>query len=491
MRHPLDIARRPIVLVVDDTPQNLTFVSSLLESECTVKVAPSGERALKSVAATPSPDLILLDLMMPGMDGYEVCRRLKEDPHSRDIPIIFLTASQEEADEQRGLEMGAVDFISKPISPPILLARVKTQLALKAAADRQRDFYRFVSDSLDHVPDATLVCDRAGAVLIANKAAARHFATADLRGGDLVALMRNIRSSSSPHPIVSSEILDAEPSVIKDEAFDPEGRNLLVRCVPSFAADDVHTGWILSLTDLTQMRETQRQRDEALRFLSHDLREPQSSILALLEMRNEQALDLSTPELLLRIQRHANRALHLAESFVQVSRAESTDYRLARTDLVELLEQAADDAWSLARERGAEIVVSPVARRAFCMIDRELVLRAVSNLMGNALKYSPAGGKVWCEIAVRGRHWRISVRDEGPGIAPGLQASLFQPYNRLHAHSHPQAKGIGLGLTYVRAVAQRHGGSVELQSEPGQGCTFGLLLPRGRGKPVQGRSRIS
>lgn len=122
------------VLAVDDTPENLAVVNALLRGLYKVKVSSSGEHAL-AIAANTSPDLILLDIMMPGLDGYEVCRRLKADPTTADIPVIFLTAKSDEEGEQRGFDLGAVDYITKPISPPLLLARVKAQLSLKEARD--------------------------------------------------------------------------------------------------------------------------------------------------------------------------------------------------------------------------------------------------------------------------------------------------------------------------------------------------------------------
>ena len=130
---------RRVVLVVDDTPENLTVMGALLREEHRVKVAPNGERALRIAGSDVPPDLILLDVMMPGMDGYEVCRRLKDDPRTRDIPVIFLTARTEERDEQEGLGLGAVDYVTKPVSPPLLLARVRNHLSLKQAADIIRD----------------------------------------------------------------------------------------------------------------------------------------------------------------------------------------------------------------------------------------------------------------------------------------------------------------------------------------------------------------
>ena len=130
---------RPTILVVDDTPDNLKLMSGLLKDLYKIKIANGGEKALAIAASDSPPDLILLDIMMPGMDGYEVCRRLKCDPATRDIPVIFLTAMAETRDEEKGLKLGAVDYITKPISPPVVLARVETHLKLKASADFLRD----------------------------------------------------------------------------------------------------------------------------------------------------------------------------------------------------------------------------------------------------------------------------------------------------------------------------------------------------------------
>jgi len=139
-----EIPHKQTVMVVDDTPDNLSLMSSLLKDEYKVKVASNGEKALKIAIAENPPDLILLDIMMPGMDGYEVCQKLKTDPKTHDIPVIFLTAKAEVEDEKKGLDLGAVDYITKPISPPIVLARVKTHLALKSSADFLRDKNAFL-----------------------------------------------------------------------------------------------------------------------------------------------------------------------------------------------------------------------------------------------------------------------------------------------------------------------------------------------------------
>src|SRR5882672_2149784 len=144
----LDFTQKQTILVVDDTPDNLALMTGLLKDAYRTKVANNGERALSIASTLPLPDLILLDIMMPGMDGYEVCQRLKADPRTKDIPIIFLTAKTEVEDEQKGFDTGCVDYITKPISPPIVLARVKTHLLLKSAKDFLSDQNSFLENEI-------------------------------------------------------------------------------------------------------------------------------------------------------------------------------------------------------------------------------------------------------------------------------------------------------------------------------------------------------
>ena len=131
------IESRPKILVVDDIPSNVHVLSRILKDDYDIYFATDGMKALDLVQAR-LPDLVLLDIMMPGMDGYEVCQRIKTDPATRDIPVIFISAKSEVEDETYGLEVGAIDFITKPISPPIVKARVRNHLLLKRQADLLR-----------------------------------------------------------------------------------------------------------------------------------------------------------------------------------------------------------------------------------------------------------------------------------------------------------------------------------------------------------------
>ena len=146
------------ILVVDDTPANLTLMTGLLQEEYQVRAVTSGEKALKIAFSDNPPDLILLDIMMPEMDGHEVCRRLKANMSACEIPVIFLTAMSEAEDEEKGLNLGAVDYITKPVSPPIALSRIKTHVTMyrqkKALIKSQQMLAAEINEAADYILSA-------------------------------------------------------------------------------------------------------------------------------------------------------------------------------------------------------------------------------------------------------------------------------------------------------------------------------------------------
>ncbi len=135
MSEVLSGEKRSSILVVDDSPENLTLISALLKDEYKVRVTTTGDEALRIAGSDDPPDLVLLDVVMPGMDGFEVCQRLKNGPRTANIPVIYLTGQMDPEDERRGLELGAVDYITKPVNPPVVRLRVRTHLQLKSARD--------------------------------------------------------------------------------------------------------------------------------------------------------------------------------------------------------------------------------------------------------------------------------------------------------------------------------------------------------------------
>jgi phosphoserine phosphatase RsbU/P len=146
---PMETEEKKVVLLVDDAPANIQVVNSILKDAYRIRVATNGAKALELAKGTPAPDLILLDIVMPEMDGYEVCSRLKAAPETRDIPVIFLTGKTETDDETKGFEFGAVDYIHKPFSPPIVKARVHTHLVLRGIREQLAQQLQAIRSELD------------------------------------------------------------------------------------------------------------------------------------------------------------------------------------------------------------------------------------------------------------------------------------------------------------------------------------------------------
>jgi len=165
------------ILVVDDEPTNLMVLSDLLRPTYGVRVAKDGEAALRAVATPPRPDLVLLDVMMPGMDGHEVFRRLREDAATSDLPVLFLTALVDVEHEERGLEAGAVDYLTKPIRPAIVRARVRMQLDVKRARDMLRDSNAFLEEEVRRRVEEIALTEFAGIRALAHLAETRDLDT--------------------------------------------------------------------------------------------------------------------------------------------------------------------------------------------------------------------------------------------------------------------------------------------------------------------------
>lgn len=369
-----------------------------------------------------------------------------------------------------------------PLDPPRPLLRgdmLEQRIhAVEDAARRLRRLHHFVSDSLQHLPSPTFVCDARGNVTLANEAAQRYAqAQRPLQGqaiGHILSGLVQPHDDTVPLLPRDGDPMRAIPP--QQEGRDAQGRHMLMLCKPF--TQDGNTTWLITLVDLTDMRRAQQQRDQALHFISHDIRAPIASILTLLEMHREFPEQLPQPELLARLGRYAQSSLAMAQGFVQLAGAQAQVYQNAPFDLAAALEETVDGAWATAREHGVKVHIAALPEAAPCHGDRSLICRAIANVLGNAIKFSPSGSTVRCALTSDGAYWVVSVHDQGPGIAPELQGNLFQPFKRLHEGSHPGVSGIGLGLALVRTVVQRHGGRVQVNSGNGTGAEFQLLFPR-------------
>ncbi|MGI4777902.1 MAG: CHASE2 domain-containing protein [Janthinobacterium lividum] len=356
------------------------------------------------------------------------------------------------------------------------------QMSASAEAGlRMHNLQRFVRDGIDHMADATLVLNRYGLVLIANQEAARRWRVEPQRlvGSDVHELLSDLRwRTTGAHMVPPGALRARERDPILGEGEDGEGRIVLLRCVPFFDNANRHAGWMTALIDITPMRDAQSQRDEALRFISHDIREPSASILTAIELARSRPDVYSGTALLDHIERHARTGLDLADDFVNLARAEAQPFHAEVLDLVALMQQSIDDAWAPARKHQLRVQLVTEFEEALCVADRSLLTRALTNVLSNAIKYAPRASAVTCTVAASGSHWAVGVHDNGPGISAALQSQLFQPFHRLHRESHPEVHGIGLGLLLVRTAVQRHGGTIVIDSDADAGCRVTLLIPQ-------------
>ena len=367
---------------------------------------------------------------------------------------------------------------SQPVLGDVLERRIH---AVEDATRRLHKLHHFISGCLQHLPSPTFVCDAEGRVTLANEAAVRHV-QAPIQGRAIAQVLAGLAQPATGIPLLPQDARRMAAVPAQQEGQDAQGRHLLMLCKPFDMGEGSLLGstvWLITLVDLTDMRRAQQQRDQALNFISHDIRAPIASILTLLEMQRAFPSQMPQADLLARVERYAQSSLAMAQGFVQLAGAQTHSYHSAPFDLAATLEEAVDDTWAKATERGVKVHFTPGPDGAPFQGDRGLISRAIANVLGNAIKFSPPGGAVHCALSAQGSDWLISIRDEGPGIAPELQANLFQPFKRLHEDSHPGVEGMGLGLALVQTVVQRHGGRVEVQSSSGAGAEFRLLLPQG------------
>ncbi len=249
----------------------------------------------------------------------------------------------------------------------------------------------------------------------------------------------------------------------------------------------INSTWLVTVTDTSEVRIAQRRRDEALAFLSHDLRSPISSILSLVRSWSEKSHHQPPSEqayagLLATIETYAQKSLSVSEQFLQLSRLEAqSQFETYELDLVQVVGNAADQLYLQAQDAKISIKTADLHRfedGLWVQGNGDLLERAFVNLLGNALKYSEAGTCVEIQINDEAEQVSVSIKDAGAGIPAEELPQLFDPYFRSNDPDLAAKRGAGLGLRFVKTVAERHEGEVKVVSEPGVGSTFTVQLPR-------------
>jgi signal transduction histidine kinase len=289
-----------------------------------------------------------------------------------------------------------------------------------------------------------------------------------------------------PHATRAAELPrpDDADGPMQVEAELADGRVVLASAAGLFDDSGQSLGAVIGLSDISALREAQRSREDTMHFLSHDLRAPLASILTMLDPANAGAgAPLSSDaERLGWVERYARKALTLADDLFRLVRAEDVDpARFTLLSLEMVVQDAVDQVWAPAHSKHIHLIteIDEADDDQPCLVrgDGDLLCRAIVNLLGNAVKYTPEGGEVRVSLTGQAGEWAVAVSDTGAGIAPEQQSRLFQRFSRLPTAQNRRIGGVGLGLMMVRTVADRHGGSINVSSRLGEGSVFTLRLP--------------
>ncbi|HLL01741.1 MAG TPA: ATP-binding protein [Myxococcaceae bacterium] len=496
------------ILLVDDHPPNLLALEAILESLGQRLVrATSGVEALRHLLNEDFA-VILLDVQMPQMDGFETARLIRQRQRSRYTPIIFLTAhSRDEADQVHGYEHGAVDYVVKPFNPDVLRWKVEVFVMLQQQQRRlqeqeaalwklEREVLARQSEQrfrtlVDALPLFIWAMLPDGSITYTNRCWLEYAGLSAKQGRSWDAIDTVVHPEDLPgaraawaQALRTEQPIDVEYRLRRgrDGAF----RWFLGRMLPELDADGALSGWVLSATDIEdsrraieQLRATSQAKDVFLTMAAHELRTPLQAARGFVHLARKKAgpgLDAGVERALQGLSRSVDRMARLVENLLDMGRLQSGDLGLdARpVDLHGLLSEVAEHLHPLQEHRRIEV---KAPQGLMLEADRERLDQVFTNLLSNALRYSPEGGSIIVDARESDDGVHITVKDHGLGIPPEKLPLIFERFGRAHGTAYG---GLGLGLTIVRGIVERHGGRIwaESSGRAGEGSTFHVVLPR-------------
>jgi len=484
----------PTILIIDDSPAIIEGLRAILRPQYRVLAARSGEDGIRIAQSRNKPNLILLDVVMPGLDGHAVLAALRENPETSAIPVVLLTALAGAADEERGFEFGAADYISKPIKPAVLVARVRAHLQLAARAVQLAANEERLRAVVEGAIDAILTFDSAGKLQSINAAGVTMFG------------YRQTEILERPLGSLVPELADTEPGSIIGDCFqsngpvagrqrlEVQGRRKNGSLFPlelglSKARNHDADLFILFARDLTAQRNAEanverlgRERLTAIGgmavTLAHEINQPFLASIAYLNTARqllatpmeqrcasvEQSLDLAASQLL----RAGQIIGHLREF------ASSGEPNKTFQNLHELIREAHNFMLESLVRANVETTLCLDARIDLALADKFQIKQVLTNLIRNASDAMSTSLKRELKITtslIGDEMFRIDVVDTGSGISPEVEARLFEPFVTSKEY------GMGVGLAISRAIVEAHYGEIWVDQSPGGGAIVSFTLP--------------
>lgn len=495
-------AEQPVkadILVIDDTPENLHLLSSMLtERGYKVRSVTKGMTGLRGAVAAP-PDLILLDINMPQMNGYEVCQQLKAKEITRDIPVIFISALGDVLDKVKAFNVGGVDFITKPFQIEEVLARIQIHLTLRRLQQQQQAHNVRLQQEMDSRRRAEETFEKSflaspspiaittlsdGAFVAVNPSFLRMsgYGQGDVIGqtAEALGLWRSphlyhqaIAQVATGTPIYSQEL--------ECRTCRGDHRTVLI----SIERISLR-GEPCALNIINDITERKRLENEFVSVVSHELRTPMHSLIGSLDLlstgelgelsqQGQQILSIAT--------NNAERLIRLVNDILDLERLQAGDGSInkARCDIADLFSQAVEAMQVMADKAGVTLQVVPLS--VLVSVDCDRLLQTLTNLLSNAIKFSLSGSRVQLAATIEpienslNSEIHITVKDQGRGIPLDQLETIFERFQQVDASDSRKKGGTGLGLAICRKIIRQHDGRIWAESAFGQGSTFHVVLP--------------
>ncbi|MBW4574422.1 MAG: response regulator [Aphanothece sp. CMT-3BRIN-NPC111] len=509
------------ILVIDDTPENLNLLSAMLtEQGYKVRSVTKGSTALRGAQASP-PDLILLDINMPQMNGYEVCQNLKADFRTQEIPVIFISALEDVLDKVKAFEVGGVDYITKPFQVEEVLARIENHLAIRnlqkqlqaqntqlqqEIRDRQQAEEKFAKafrSSPNPIAIATLAEGRfidvnpsflsmSGYSLeeVIGQTTAEISLWTDTEA--IAYILQQLKETGALHNQefeVCTKSGDVKTILLSVERIDLAG----VQCA-LFIANDI--------------TERKRLENEFISLVSHELRTPLTSLMGALDILGAGQLGTLTEggqKVLSIAITNTERLIRLVNDILDLERMKSGKINMQKNkcNAADLLAQATEAMQAMADLAQVKLQTKPFAIELWADPDR--ILQTLTNLLSNAIKFSEPGKTVWLSAELKNGEPQehrtsfadtenvsqklsspssqppatllIAVKDQGRGIPGDKLQIIFERFQQVDASDSRHKGGTGLGLAICRNIIEQHDGKIWAESTLGQGSTFYICLP--------------
>ncbi|HEY5513772.1 MAG TPA: response regulator [Geomonas sp.] len=439
-------ACRPRVLIVDDAPENVQLLTEMLRGDCLPVSASNGVQALKLANDDPAPDIILLDILMPGMNGYEVCARLKAEKLTRDIPVIFVTALTEKNEERKGLELGGADYITRPFNAELVKKRIRHQLEIRKYRDLLEGTAALHTAELETAYlqlQVELSERKRQEEELSHQRRALELRVAE-RNTELAAAMDELRQEIKGRTEDRKEIHLLEENLARQkQAFEIVNREL-----------------------------------ESLSYsISHDLRAPLRHLVGFSGALQEDYGDKldDTAQTFLDCMAKAGRKMESQiDALLSLSRITRQELTLASVDLSDIVRECAASLQASEPERRA---VFTVADKLSVRADANLLRAAIGNLLENAWKFTGKREAATIEFGQKreGDAEVFFLRDNGAGFDMRYASRLFGAFQRMHNES--EFEGMGVGLATVQRIIHRHGGRIWADAAVEGGATFFFSFP--------------